>query len=519
VFDVGDTLGEYTLVSRLSQGGMATLFLGRHRDHGPGGPLVAIKLIHETLSDDWQFVRMFIDEALISVRIRHPNVVRVEELGEHEDRYYLVMEYVQGCSLAELLRTLGKQGRRMKPEIALWIASEVAAGLHAAHEMTGDDGNLLNVIHRDVSPQNVLLSIDGEVKLLDFGIAKAAGRAERTEAGVIKGKVRYMAPEQARGKDLDRRVDLYALGVVLWEMLTMRRFITGKNELEIIKKVREPDVIPPSFRAPGIEPAVDDAVLMALTVDREKRIGSAEELRRVLATVIPDEGVGPAHLSELLRVFMGAQLQKQAQVLPPELAAKIERRTSAPIPLPGEDETTAKRATDDVRSETLTLDTASLDGLTGDTEPREGPPPHPEEPTSGITPPPSAHATLNEPSPFRVADLTHLPAYDHSDEERTVESSGEELQEFIARMREESGLPGKPRRRPGKREPAPIEAPPAEDQRPSPREIATHELARESAARPPPRRRRSFALRVVVVTVVAFAVGASIAVIAVQLLM
>jgi len=457
------------------------------------------------------------------VRIRHPNVVRVEELGEHEERYYLVMEYVQGCSLAELLRTLGKQGRRMKPQIALWVASQVAAGLHAAHEMTGEDGNLLNVIHRDVSPQNVLLSIDGEVKLLDFGIAKAAGRAERTEAGVIKGKVRYMAPEQARGKDLDRRVDVYALGVVLWEMLTMRRFITGKSELEVIKKVRHPDVIPPSFRADGIEPSVDDAVMAALKVDRESRLGTAEDFRRVLEGVIDAEQVGPAHLSELLRVFMGEQLQKQAEVLPLELAAKIEKKTSGPIPLPGEDETTAKRATNDVRSETLTLDTKSLEGLTGDTEPREGPPPHPEESTRGVEPTPDAHATLNEPSPFGAKDLAHLRPFDEPDEDRTVESSGEELQAFLAKMRRESGHPGPRRERRPK--PAPSDAPaaPPDDARPSQREIATQDLKRRaattSAEAPTPKRGGSFALRVVLVTLVAFAIGAGVAVLAVQLLM
>src|SRR5690606_30573029 len=145
-----------------------------------------------------------------------------------------VMEYVHGCSLAQLLRAMGRAGRRMRPEIAVWIAQQVAAGLHAAHEMTGQDGAVLGVIHRDVSPQNVLLSVDGEVKLLDFGIAKARGRAERTEAGVIKGKIRYMAPEQAAGDHIDRRIDVYALGIVLWEMLTMRRYIEGKSEIEVL---------------------------------------------------------------------------------------------------------------------------------------------------------------------------------------------------------------------------------------------------------------------------------------------
>ena len=205
VFEVGDTIGDYRILSRLGEGGMATLYLGRRLDAPEGAAAVVIKAIHESLSNDWQFVRMFVDEALISCRIRHPNVVRVDELGEHGSIYFLAMEYVQGCSLAELLRAMGKRGRRMRPEIAVWIAIQVAQGLHAAHEMTGHDGELLGVVHRDVSPQNILLALDGQVKLLDFGIAKAAGRAERTEAGVIKGKVRYMSPEQAVGEEIDRR--------------------------------------------------------------------------------------------------------------------------------------------------------------------------------------------------------------------------------------------------------------------------------------------------------------------------
>ncbi|MBZ0121928.1 MAG: serine/threonine protein kinase, partial [Sandaracinaceae bacterium] len=236
---MGDSVGAYRLVSKVSEGGMASLFLGHH-DGKPDEPPVAIKVIHENLSEDWQFLRMFVDEALISVRIRHPNVVRVDELGEQNGVYYLVMEFIHGCSLAQLLRAMGRAGRRMRPEIAAYIVAQAAAGLHSAHEMRGHDGQLAGVIHRDISPQNILLAQDGRVKVIDFGIAKAAGRAERTEAGVIKGKLRYMAPEQAVGGELDRRVDVYALGVVLWEMLAMRRFIEGKSDLEILRKVQDP---------------------------------------------------------------------------------------------------------------------------------------------------------------------------------------------------------------------------------------------------------------------------------------
>ena len=322
LFGVGSTIGEYDVASRLSEGGMATLLLGRRRGDPHAAP-VAIKVIHEHLSEDWQFARMFVDEALSSVRIRHPNVVRVDELGEQDHMYYLVMEYVHGCSLAQLLRTMSKRGRRMRPEIAVWIAREVAAGLHAAHEMTGHDGALLGVIHRDISPQNVLLSVDGSVKLLDFGIAKARGRAERTEAGVIKGKVRYMAPEQAAGRDIDRRIDIYALGVVLWEMLTMRRYIEGKSELEVLRKVQSPTPTPPSALIDGIDPMTDAAVMRALAPEIDARPATAEALAAELALAVPDGTVGPAHVAELLRLFMADEIAAATRALPEELGAPI----------------------------------------------------------------------------------------------------------------------------------------------------------------------------------------------------
>jgi serine/threonine-protein kinase len=304
LLEVGDTLGRHRIVSRISEGGMATLYLASALD-APGAPLCALKVIHPHLSEDWQFVRMFVDEALISVRLRHPNVVRVDELGEENGTYYLVMEYVHGCTLAQVLRRLAVEKRRMRPELAVWIASEVAAGLHAAHETSGDDGANLGVIHRDVSPQNVMLSVDGEVKLLDFGIAKARGRAERTETGVIKGKVRYMAPEQALGRELDRRVDVYALGVVLWEMLTMRRYIEGRNDLEILRRVQLPDIVPPSFRADGIDPRLDAAVLGALALSASARPDSADALRAQLVASLGERRVGALEVAELVRHFGG----------------------------------------------------------------------------------------------------------------------------------------------------------------------------------------------------------------------
>ncbi len=310
---------------------MATLFLGREVDH-PERPPVAIKVIHDDLSEDWQFLRMFVDEALISVRIRHPNVVRVDELGEEDGVYFLVMEYVHGCSLAQLLSSMARRGRRMRPQIAVWIAAQVAAGLHAAHEMTGHDGALLGVVHRDVSPQNVLLGVDGSVKLLDFGIAKARGRAERTDAGVIKGKLRYMAPEQATGEAIDRRIDIYALGVVLWEMLTMRRMVDGRTELDVLRIVRAPRTVRPRTLVEEIDEQIDDAVMAALARDREDRPATAAAVETMLEATIRDPDVGPTHVAELLRLFALESVDEARRVIPSEVAAALPAPAGAEAP-------------------------------------------------------------------------------------------------------------------------------------------------------------------------------------------
>ncbi len=535
VFDVGDTLGDYELVSHLTQGGMAALFLGRRKDAAPGDPPVAIKVIHESLSDDWQFVRMFIDEALISVRIRHPNVIRVEELGEANETYYLVMEYVHGCSLAELLRALAKQGRRMRPEIAMWIAAQVAAGLHAAHEMTGEDGRLLNVVHRDVSPQNVLLSSDGEVKLLDFGIAKAAGRAERTQAGVIKGKVRYMAPEQAKGGNLDRRVDIYALAIVLWEMLTMRRFIEGRSEIEIIRKVRNPSPVPPSERGKGISKAIDEAVLAGLVVDPEARPATAAQFGQHLEAAVPDASVGPAHVAELLRVFVGEHLEKTARALPPSIGGVLLRATTDVSALPGEDPDTLDQTSDLDRTRTLTLELPAAPGPTSEAltkslrRPANRPPPSPRAAPAPLPPP----AT---PAPLSGAEV--LPSFaDVEDDERTMEASGEELKQFLNRIRQDAASPT-PATRPGiPAEPSvqinPIDpsatspTTPAFSQPPIPfpEEPVTNILSKTRAPRTdeaPPHKKvgaAGWVLRVALITVVAFVLGAGLAVAVVKLLL
>lgn len=320
MFTVGDKVGPYEIVAKLKAGGMATLFLGRRSGAAGFAKLVAIKVVHEHLAQDPTFVQMFVDEALLSARIQHPNVVHVEELREFEGRHFLVMEFVYGCSLGQLLRELGTRQRRLSPELAIYIAIKIADGLHAAHEVRDSQGVSLGVVHRDISPQNILLAYQGNVKLIDFGVAKARGAA-KTLGGNIKGKFRYMSPEQAHVKELDRRSDIYALGIVLWEMLTMRRRFHAKSDMEILDIVRDPRPIPPSELAGDLPTGLDEVVLMAMATDPEERFQTAMEFRQALAGIAPlAAAMHESELGSLLGVAMADRIVVDRESLPSNLS-------------------------------------------------------------------------------------------------------------------------------------------------------------------------------------------------------
>jgi len=325
VFELGDRVGEYEIVARLKSGGMATLFLAHRRGAAGFQRFVAIKVVHPHLATDPSFVRMFVDEALLSARIVHPNVVHVEELGEAEGTYFLVMEYVHGCSLSLLVRALARRKRMLSSEIATSVVMKVADGLHAAHETRGDRGELLGVVHRDVSPQNVLLAYQGHVKLIDFGIAKASGRSQQTEAGSIKGKFRYMSPEQAWGRPVDRRSDVFSLAIVLWELLTARPLFDAANDLLVLENVRHPKVDPPSKYVTSIPPELDAVVLSALAENPDHRPASAQEFRRRLGDALPRAlSVDAESLSELMIASMSEQIERDRAGLPESVVLKLE---------------------------------------------------------------------------------------------------------------------------------------------------------------------------------------------------
>ncbi len=283
----GSVLGGYRILARLRAGAMGVLYLGRREGPAEFSRPVAIKVIHEHLAQNARFRRMFIDEARLSARIDHPNVVRVEEFGDADGRTYLVMEYVNGVSLAQAIGVLHAAGR-MPIEQAVAIAIAVAGGLHGAHEATDEAGVPLGIVHRDVSPHNVLVSYTGSVRVIDFGIAKARQVGGQTQTGSLRGKLAYMPPEQARSaRTVDRRADLYSLGLVLWEMLTFRRVFDATTDVALMNQIRSPVIVPPSALAPSVPRALDELVLRTLAADPGARPQTGLELQRALGEALP----------------------------------------------------------------------------------------------------------------------------------------------------------------------------------------------------------------------------------------
>ncbi|AUX31314.1 MULTISPECIES: serine/threonine-protein kinase [Sorangium] len=272
----------YLLFDEIGAGGMATVHLGRQ--HGSAGfrRTVAVKRLYPQFVRDPELVAMLLDEARVAARIRHPNVVATIDVVSSGGEVLLVMEYVHGESLARLLRAATKDGGAPPPRIACAVLAGALHGLHAAHEATAEDGAPLGLVHRDVSPHNLLVGEDGVARVLDFGVAKSAGRAQITRDGQLKGKLAYMSPEQIAGEPLDRRADVYAAGVVLWETLTGERLFEGRGEALSILRLLQAGVDPPSARRPGVPPELEAITLRALARCPEDRFPTAREMALAL---------------------------------------------------------------------------------------------------------------------------------------------------------------------------------------------------------------------------------------------
>ena len=287
-------IDRYELYDVIASGGMATVHLGRLVGPAGFGRTVAIKRLHPHLATERDFVTMLTDEARVAGRIGHPNIVPTLDVVSSQGELFLVMEYVPGLTLAALLANAADQGERMPASIACAIMAGVLRGLDAAHEARDEGGRPLEVVHRDVSPQNILVGTDGVARLLDFGIAKAAGRLHTTRDGQLKGKLGYMAPEQLGARTVDRRTDIYAASVVLWEALTGERLFEGDDAATIFGNVMQKKVPPPSARAGDVPVAIDTAVLAGLEREPSRRFSRAREMAAAI-----EQGAALARVSEI----------------------------------------------------------------------------------------------------------------------------------------------------------------------------------------------------------------------------
>jgi TonB family protein len=298
----GVKFGQYVLIEKIATGGMAEVWKARMRGVEGFQKIVAIKKILPHLSDNQDFIEMFIDEAKLAAQLNHNNIIHIYDLGKIQSSYYIAMEYIDGFDLKTILRRGQERDTPMTVELALFIASKIASALDYAHRKRDFEEKDMGIVHRDVSPQNVLISQEGDIKLCDFGIAKAASKASHTQAGALKGKLQYMSPEQAWGRAIDRRSDVFALATVLFELLTARKLFTGDNELSILEQVREARVQPPSLYNDEVTPEVDKIVLKALQKDPANRYQSAGEMARDLDAVL--YSFRPTPTSADLAIFM-----------------------------------------------------------------------------------------------------------------------------------------------------------------------------------------------------------------------
>jgi len=313
----GKSFGRFQLILEMARGGMATLYLARLMGPEQFEKLLVIKRIHEHLAQDDSFIQMFLDEARIAAQIQHPNVATVFDLGQHEGVFFLAMEYVHGQNLAEIVKSASRRPGVMHWSHAARMVADAAAGLHAAHEAKGADGRRLGIVHRDVSPQNILVSYDGHVKVVDFGIAFAAERLTHTAAGTVKGKVAYMSPEQVCMEPLERRSDIFSLGIVLFEAICRKRLFKEKIEAATILRVRDANVPPPRTLNPEIPVGLERVTLKALAKRPQDRFSTAGELEAAIEEVLHATGhpVGHRQIAPVLEsLFHDVKRLKDQQI-------------------------------------------------------------------------------------------------------------------------------------------------------------------------------------------------------------
>jgi eukaryotic-like serine/threonine-protein kinase len=341
--DTGSTLDQYELLVPVAKGGMAIVWAARLKGALGFQKIVAIKTMLPALSQDGAFAKMFLAEARLASQIRHPNVCGILDVGEQDGVLYIVMEWLDGEPLS-----LIHKAARAKGDVPITIATRIgiqaAHGLHAAHELKGPTGELLGLVHRDVSPQNILVTHDGEVKIVDFGVARADDRSdELSQAGNLKGKVLYMAPEQADAKRVDRRADVFALGVVLYEVITGKHPFKAQNDLATLTRLVDgAPVTPPTWIAPRVTPALNAALVRALEKDPAKRFPTMREFGRSLEASLAKMVMHGNDLALFVREFRGGRGDKkreliaEAERVADERAERLEKERTPPPPPPAQ---------------------------------------------------------------------------------------------------------------------------------------------------------------------------------------
>jgi serine/threonine protein kinase len=304
------TLGKYQLIKRIAAGGMAEIYLAKASGLPGFEKLVVVKRILPQLSAERDFIEMFLDEARIAATLQHPNIVQMFDIGAVEGNYFIAMEYLHGEDLRTLMRTVRRRKEILSLDHALNIVIGVAAGLHYAHDKAGFDGKPLGIVHRDVKPHNVIITYDGGIKVVDFGIAKASNRLNETRYGTLKGKIPYMSPEQCQAQDIDRRSDIYAIGIMLYELTTGARLYSGGSDFEIMKQIVDRPVIPPLARRPNYPRDLEPIVLRALAKKPADRYATAQELQAELEAYAREKRlvVSSIALSAYLQQLFGERI-------------------------------------------------------------------------------------------------------------------------------------------------------------------------------------------------------------------
>ena len=273
----------YKVLKKIDSGGMAEIFLARAQSVGGIEKVVAIKRVLPALTKNQRFVNMFLDEARLSMVLTHANIVQVFDVGRADDSYFIVMEFVDGYDLSRIFQRMSERNYRMPVHYAAFLMTEICKALAHAHEQRDEEGNPLGIVHRDISPPNILISKSGEVKITDFGLAKAMTQLELTDPGIVKGKFSYLCPEAASGKTVDHRADIFAVGILLWEILANRRLFLGKSDMETVEQVRKADIPALSLFNNEVSPEFEKIVEKALTRDPRSRWHSARDLGDALS--------------------------------------------------------------------------------------------------------------------------------------------------------------------------------------------------------------------------------------------